>query len=83
MGCYNVSYCLCFFSENQFHPKDWSDVHVGDIVHLSCNDIIPADLLLLKSSDEQGICHVETMNLDGETNLKQRQSVSGIPYQVI
>jgi len=77
-------YCFIFiFSDNQFHSLNWSDIYVGDIVHLSCNDIIPADLLLLKSSDSQGICHVETMNLDGETNLKQRHSVTGIPYEVI
>ena len=61
---------------------DWQDVRVGDIMHLSCNDIIPADLLLLRSSDKSGICHVETMNLDGETNLKQRQCITGIRYGV-
>lgn len=66
----------------RFHQVDWQDVRVGDIMHLSCNDIIPADLLLLKSSDKSGVCHVETMNLDGETNLKQRQCISGIRYGV-
>lgn len=45
---------------------------VGDIVHLSCNEIIPADIVLLNSSDDEGICYAETSSLDGETNLKQR-----------
>lgn len=63
-----------------FHPREWREIHVGDIIHLSCNDIIPADILLLHSSDPLGICHVETMNLDGETNLKQRQAVSSLEY---
>ncbi|KAL4230408.1 putative phospholipid-transporting ATPase VB [Mactra antiquata] len=79
----NSSKCRVYSKEDgqDFHPRDWCDIHVGDIIHLSCNDIIPADIILLQSSDEQGICHVETMNLDGETNLKQRQSVTGIPYE--
>ena len=70
------------FNFCRFHQVDWQDVRVGDIMHLSCNDIIPADLLLLRSSDKSGICHVETMNLDGETNLKQRQTITGIRYGV-
>ena len=36
----------------------------------------PADLLLLQTSARQGICNIETSNLDGETNLKIKQAVS-------
>ncbi|KAK9533376.1 hypothetical protein VZT92_008498 [Zoarces viviparus] len=59
----------------------WKDVRVGDFVRLSCNDIIPADMLLLYSSDPRGVCYIDTANLDGETNLKQRQVVSDLPLQ--
>lgn len=55
----------------------WKNVKVGDIIHLSCNEVIPADILLLWASDEQGTCYIETANLDGENNLKQRQVVRG------
>ena len=34
----------------------------------------PADLLLLGTSKESGMCYVETSNLDGETSLKIRKA---------
>ena len=51
---------------------------MGDVVHLSCHEAVPADLLLLHSSDPQGVCYVDSCSLDGESNLKQRQSVGGL-----
>uniref|UniRef100_A0A8C6YUE5 Phospholipid-transporting ATPase n=1 Tax=Nothoprocta perdicaria TaxID=30464 RepID=A0A8C6YUE5_NOTPE len=77
MGCYVYS------RENHAYiEKCWKDVRVGDFVQLRCNETIPADILLLYSSDQNGICHLETANLDGETNLKQRQVVTGFSSQV-
>jgi phospholipid-translocating ATPase len=52
----------------------WSGVNVGDIVKVSKDTEFPADLLLLNSLKD--IVYVDTMNLDGETNLKEKYMFS-------
>lgn len=53
----------------------WKDVVVGDIVRVEEGKEFPADLLLLSTSEEKGLCYVDTCNLDGETNLKMKSSL--------
>ncbi|XP_060728185.1 probable phospholipid-transporting ATPase VD isoform X2 [Tachysurus vachellii] len=74
--------CKLYNSKKQCYvERRWADVCVGDVVQLCCNEIIPADMVLLHSSDPNGVCHIETANLDGETNLKQRQVVRDLPQE--
>ncbi|XP_050370284.1 probable phospholipid-transporting ATPase 5 [Argentina anserina] len=58
-----------------FVEKKWQGLCVGDVIKVNKNEYFPSDLLLLSSSFEDGICYVETMNLDGETNLKVKRSL--------
>ncbi|XP_064005288.1 phospholipid-transporting ATPase VD isoform X2 [Pogoniulus pusillus] len=62
--------------QKKYIDECWKNVNVGDFIRLSRNEIIPADMVLLYSSDLDGFCYIETAGLDGETNLKQRQVVS-------
>ncbi|KAJ8514613.1 hypothetical protein ONZ45_g7879 [Pleurotus djamor] len=53
----------------------WKKLEVGDIVLLRDNDQVPADIVVLSTSDPDGMCYLETKNLDGETNLKPRKAL--------
>ncbi|XP_065878714.1 probable phospholipid-transporting ATPase 8 [Euphorbia lathyris] len=64
-----------YAKNNGFQETKWKNLRVGDLVKVSKDEYFPADLLLLSSSYEDGICYVETMNLDGETNLKLKHAV--------
>ncbi|XP_027147606.1 probable phospholipid-transporting ATPase IA isoform X2 [Larimichthys crocea] len=53
----------------------WEKVEVGDVFRINGSDFVPADAVILSSSEPQGMCYIETSNLDGETNLKIRQGL--------
>jgi P-type E1-E2 ATPase len=48
---------------------------MGDIIKLEKDTEVPADILLIFSSNISGLVFVDTMNLDGETNLKEKVSL--------
>ncbi|KAI5069580.1 hypothetical protein GOP47_0015881 [Adiantum capillus-veneris] len=59
----------------KFADVEWRKVRVGDVVQVQKDQFFPADLLMLSSSYPDGVCYVETMNLDGETNLKLKKTL--------
>lgn len=55
-----------------FEPKAWSKIKMGELIKVYKDEDFPCDLLVLKSSHENGVVFVDTMQLDGETNLKEK-----------
>ncbi|KAF7420938.1 putative aminophospholipid-translocase [Pleurotus ostreatus] len=52
-----------------------SSIRVGDLIVLEKNQRVPADVVLLRTSDSSGTCFIRTDQLDGETDWKLRVAV--------
>lgn len=52
-----------------------SDIKVGDLIIIQCNQRIPSDMILLRTSEESGSCFIRIDQLDGETDWKLRLAV--------
>ena len=62
-------------ADGQETPTLWKDVAVGSIVLVLNREEVPADLIVLQTSEPKAVCYVETSNIDGETNLKLKEAV--------
>jgi phospholipid-translocating ATPase len=56
----------------------WHKLRVGDIIKLKRDEAVPADIVLLHSDGLNGVAYVETMALDGETNLKSKTTTTSL-----
>lgn len=74
--------CLILQEDGAFAESKWEDIKVGNVIKLKSGDAVPADMLILSTSEDDGICFVETSNIDGETNLKQKRSVRRVNNQL-
>ncbi|KAF5471430.1 hypothetical protein F2P56_008222 [Juglans regia] len=55
-----------------FRLKKWKKIQAGEVLKIRADETIPCDMVLLGTSDPSGLAYIQTMNLDGESNLKTR-----------
>lgn len=58
----------------------WKEFRVGDVVKVYKDEYFLVDLFFFLLSYEDGICYVEILNFDGETNLKLKYVLEIIFY---
>ena len=59
----------------KFLKQKCYSIKVGNIIRVKKNEMIPADLLIIKTSLKNGFCYMKTDNLDGENALKPREAL--------
>ncbi|KAF7563169.1 hypothetical protein G7046_g978 [Stylonectria norvegica] len=62
--------------DGEWISVQWQHIKVGDIIRLRRDNAVPTDVVLLHATGPNGIAYIETMALDGETNLKSKQACS-------
>lgn len=62
-------------SENRVIKVKSQDLLVGNVIEIEAGERVPADLILLKTSNENGSAFIKTDQLDGETDWKLRRSL--------
>lgn len=58
---------------NTWYTVEWIHLKVGDVIELHRDEQVPADIVLIHADGRNGCAYVETVALDGETNLKARE----------
>ena len=67
---------ISFYKMPSFLKKKCSLIKIGNIIKVRKEEMIPADLLIIKTSLSNGFCYMQTSNLDGETTLKPREAIN-------
>lgn len=60
---------------NEWMSRSWTDIKLGTLVKVEKDQEFPADMFLLKSSRDNGLAFIDTLNLDGESSLKEKSAV--------
>ena len=61
--------------DGTFKKTNGANIKVGDVIKVYQNERIPADMVLLQTTEKSGSVFIRTDQLDGETDWKLRKAV--------
>ena len=67
---------VLIFKDKRFVREKCQNIRVGNLIKIYKEDLIPADVLIVKSSLKNGLAYMQTSNLDGENTLKPREALN-------
>ena len=63
------------YKNEKLRDMEWSKVKIGNLVKVKKDENFPADMIIIYSSNKEKNFYMQTSNIDGETNLKERDSL--------
>ena len=66
---------VIIFKGEKFKCDCCENIKVGNIIRIIKDELVPADVLIIKISLENEFCYVQTSSLDGEDSLKKREAM--------
>ena len=75
---------ICFvFNNERWKKKKCFSIIPGNIIKIKEDEECSCDLLIIKTSNENGYLFVDTKNLDGESNLKEKYVIENLKNMTI
>ena len=64
------------YKNKKLRDIEWKKVKIGNLIKVNKDENFPADMLVIYSSNKEGNFYLQTSNIDGETNLKERDALN-------
>ena len=74
----NNNRIVCKFEDDDWKEEKCYKLAPGDIIKIKKEEEFSCDSVIIHSSNEGGYLYLDTKNLDGETNLKEKMSLEDL-----
>ena len=71
----NIPATVYNHESKRFEQRKSKEIQVGDLLRIQQDEVIAADVLIIKTSSDTGVAFVNTMNLDGEVSSVNKMQV--------